>query len=213
MAFNVFVLDYGMMWVAGGRRRMPPTPARSAGAVARGYDDFANPPSSTGRAARSATQTAAANLIWQQPGTAAVSFDCPAGVTGRCVQVNVYRDGSFGSTALPTVFGPILGVDHARCSGDGDGVRPSTAMRPCLRPFAFADDWDEHRSPNDRFNRYFESGANAGMLLSGPRDVYFRPARRRRSASTSRRLRRARQFPAGHDRRTTPITRWAFCCR
>ena len=39
-----------------------------------------------------------------------MTFDCPAGVTGRCTTVDVYRDGEYGSAAIDTLFGPILGV-------------------------------------------------------------------------------------------------------
>ena len=49
MAFNVFVLDYGMMWIGRRQAQNAADAGALAGAVARGYDDFDDPPAS-GRA-------------------------------------------------------------------------------------------------------------------------------------------------------------------
>ncbi len=69
MAFNVFVLDYGVMWIARRQAQNAADAGALAGAIARGYDDFDDPPASTGVAHERAEQVAAANLIWQQAGT------------------------------------------------------------------------------------------------------------------------------------------------
>ena len=53
MAFNVFVLDYGVMWVSRRQAQNAADAGALAGAVARGYDDFADPPDSAGIAAQS----------------------------------------------------------------------------------------------------------------------------------------------------------------
>jgi hypothetical protein len=175
MSFNVFVLDYGIMWMSRRQAQNAADAGAFAGAVARNYDDFDDPPSPTGEAAQSATQAAAANPIWQQPGTSVVSFACPPGITGRCVQVDVYRNGSFGSTPLPTVFGPLLGVTSQGVQATATAQAVNGNATNCLRPFAFSDEWDDDRSPSDRFNRYVESGPGAGTLLSSPRDSYDPP--------------------------------------
>ena len=44
MAFNVFVLDYGVLWVARGQAQNAADAGALAGAVARGFDDFDDPP-------------------------------------------------------------------------------------------------------------------------------------------------------------------------
>ena len=82
MAFNVFVLDYGVMWVSRRQAQNAADAGALAGAVARGYDDFADPPASDGLAAESATQTAAANLVWNE-----------AGSTGGLVQLSCWCHG------------------------------------------------------------------------------------------------------------------------
>ena len=43
MAFNVFVLDYGVMWVSRRQAQNAADAAALAGAVARGYDNFDDP--------------------------------------------------------------------------------------------------------------------------------------------------------------------------
>src|SRR6476620_6562833 len=87
VAFNVFVLDYGVMWVARSQAQAAADAGALAGAVARGYDDFDPTPSPMGTAAQLAKAAASANLVWNQPATADVpAFNCPAGAPpGRCV--------------------------------------------------------------------------------------------------------------------------------
>ena len=102
LAFSAFVLDYGVMWTARRQAQNAADAGALAGATARGYDDYDDPPDSGGIVPQIASNVAAANLIWNQPGTTVVTFDCPAGVTGRCVRVDVYRNGENGSSSLPT---------------------------------------------------------------------------------------------------------------
>ena len=75
-------------------------------------------------------------------------------MTARCTRVDVYRDGSNGSTALPSLFGPILGVNSQQVRATATSVTLTGNATPCLSPIAFADDWDENRNPPDEFNRY-----------------------------------------------------------
>jgi hypothetical protein len=92
------------------------------------------------------------------------------------VQVDVYRNGSFGSTALPTVFGPLLGVTSQGVQATATAQAVNGNATNCLRPFAFPDEWQENRAPGSQFNRYVETGAGAGTLLTGSRDAYFAPS-------------------------------------
>jgi hypothetical protein len=174
MAFNVFVLDYGVMWIARAQAQNAADAGALAGAVARGFDDFdPDPHYRHSVAAQLATAVAQANDIWTEPGTPVVNFDCPAGVSGRCTTVAVYRNGEAGSTALDTLFGPILGVNSQGVQAKATAFTQSGNATPCLRPIAFADDWDEERSPGDEFNRYIETGPSAGTPFPpGDRDEY-----------------------------------------
>jgi Flp pilus assembly protein TadG len=173
MAFNVFVLDYGMMWV--GRRQAQN--AADAGALAAGtalaYDDFTSPPSSTGVAAQSAQQVVAQNLVWQQAGTPEVLFTCPPGVTGNCAQVNVYRNGQNGSTSLPTLFGPIFGINDQGVRATATAIVATGNATNCLRPIAFPDDWLDQRTPSNQFDSVDET---TGLPLTVNPDVYTAPS-------------------------------------
>src|SRR6185437_15755467 len=139
VAFNVFVLDYGVMWVARQQAQNAADAGALAGAVARSYDDVGTTP--TSETVRLAQATAAANMVWNQPATAEVSsFDCPPGVDGRCVRVDVYRDSTHGNP-LPTIFGPLLGVTSQGVKAMAIGLSGIGNATNCLRPLAFADDW------------------------------------------------------------------------
>ena len=56
MAFNVFVLDYGMMWVGRRQAQNAADAGALAGAMARAYDDFGDHPRQPAGAAQSAEQ-------------------------------------------------------------------------------------------------------------------------------------------------------------
>src|SRR4029453_13349374 len=172
MAFNVFVLDYGMMLIGRRQAQNAADAGALAGALARGYDDFDATPASDGLAAESALNVAAANLVWQQAAAPRVLFTCPAGVTGRCTRVEVYRNGQFASTPMPTLFGPILGITSQGVKAMATAITGNGNMTTCLKPWALPDDWNENNS-NNQFNRYDASG----VLLTTPApDTYTPPS-------------------------------------
>jgi Flp pilus assembly protein TadG len=170
MAFNVFVLDYGMMWIGRRQAQNAADAGALAGALARGYDDFSNPPSSGGLTAQSAQAVAAANLVWQQSATPRVLFNCPAGVTGRCVRVEVYRDGTNSSTALPTLFGPILGITTQGVKATATAITVSGNSTTCMKPWAMPDAWIENNTAGE-----FNAWTAAGAPLANP-DIYTPPS-------------------------------------
>src|SRR4030095_13568976 len=104
-----FVLDHGVMWVSRGQAQNAADAGALSGAIARAYDELTDPPAPGGKAVTSASGAALANTVWMTPPPAQVSWDCPAEfVGGRCVRVDVYRNGEFSSTQLPTIFGILL---------------------------------------------------------------------------------------------------------
>lgn len=173
MAFNVFVLDYGVFWIARGQAQNAADAGALAGAVARGFDDFSDPPSQSGIASRIARAVAQANDVWQEPGTAVVSYDCPPGVTGTCTRVDVHRNGQGNSNPLDTFFGPILGVSEQRVRATATAVTRYGNATTCLRPWAFADNWIENTGSPTEFNHYNASGVE---LPIGSRDEYTAPS-------------------------------------
>lgn len=173
-AMATFVVDQGIAWVGRGQAQNAADAGALSGAIARAYDELADPPSSNGQAFTSATGTALANNVWTAAPTAQVSWACPAGVSGSCVRVDVYRNGEFGSTPLPTIFGQLLSIPS-------HGVRATATARVatgnttnCMRPFAIADKWIEHRPPGDRFERWKSQGG--GVVELDPHDEYVPPS-------------------------------------
>jgi Flp pilus assembly protein TadG len=170
MAFNVFVIDYGVMWISRRQAQNAADAGALAGGVALNYDDVSTP--STGVAAAIATQVAQSNLVWQQAGVATASLTCPAGVTGRCVRVDVYRDGAH-SNQIPMLFGPILGMTSQGVQASATATAGIGNTTTCLRPIALPDGgFFDNRAPNGEFNHYAEPG---GALLANP-DVYISPS-------------------------------------
>jgi hypothetical protein len=173
LAFLTFVVDYGILWVSRGQAQNAADAGALAGAIARAYDDTANPPSPTGRAAQSAEQAAEQNNVWNAAPVAQVSFNCPPGVVGACVRVDVYRNGQFGSTPLPMLFGAVI-------NSASQGIRATATARiatanstNCMRPFAVADKWAHVVNPVDRFNRWQRAGSAA--VEDNPHDLYTPP--------------------------------------
>jgi hypothetical protein len=175
MAFNVFVIDYGMMWVSRRQAQNAADAGALAGALSRGYDDFSASPPSNGVVANSAKQVAAANLVWQEaPQTDVPSFTCPGGLAGKCVRVDVFRDSAHGNP-IGTFFGPLLGVTTQDVMATATAVAQNGNATPCLKPIALPDGWNEQNiPPNTRFSRYVEPSAPPGTLVGNP-DIYTPP--------------------------------------
>jgi Flp pilus assembly protein TadG len=143
MGFTVFVVDYGIVWVARGQAQNAADAGALAGAVARRYDDSANPPAAGGVAWTSATQGANANLVWGATGVAQPSWTCPPGWPGKCSRVDVYRNGEFGSATLPVFFGPLLGVTSQGVKATATAVVAAGGTVKCMKPWLVADRWPE----------------------------------------------------------------------
>jgi Putative Flp pilus-assembly TadE/G-like len=175
-ALATFVVDHGVLWVSRGQAQNAADAGALSGAIARAYDELTDPPASNGKAFSSAMGAALANNVWTAAPTAQVSWACPAGVAGSCVRVDVYRNGEFGSTPLPTIFGKLLNISS-------QGVRATATARVatgnatnCMRPFAVTDKWIDNVSPAlspKKFERWQKVGGNAVQL--DPKDVYVPP--------------------------------------
>ena len=176
-AMTTFVVDHGVVLVSRGQAQNAADAGALSGAIARAYDELTDPPASNGKAFSSAMGAALANHVWTSAPTAQVSWVCPAGVAGSCVRVDVYRNGEFGSTPLPTIFGKLLNISS-------QGVRATATARValgnatnCMRPFAVADKWIDNVSPAlnpKKFERWQKAGSIAVQL--NPKDVYVPPS-------------------------------------
>jgi hypothetical protein len=186
MAFSAFAVDYGVLWSARRQAQNAADAAAMAGAISMGFVDMDD----QARARQSALDASAQNLIWgEAPDVtpADVTFpECPPGSPGAgtsaCIRVDVFRNQRAGGNPLPTFFAQLVGVAE-------QGVRATATAEvlfgdstDCVKPWAMPDKWIELRddqappgwSPDDEFERYVQSGRNAGALLS-PADFYEPP--------------------------------------
>ena len=169
-AMATFVVDHGVLWVSRGQAQNAADAGALSGAIARAYDELTNPPASNGIAYSSATGAALANNVWTAAPAVQVSWACPSGIGGSCVRVDVYRNGEFGSTPLPTIFGKLLNISSQGVRATATASVASGNSTNCMRPFAVADKWIEQAGEVDQFNHW-----EKGQELD-PRDEYVPPS-------------------------------------
>jgi hypothetical protein len=176
MGFSTFVLDYGVLWLARGQAQNAADAGALAGAVARGFDETTNPPSANGAAYQSAYNTATSYSVFGSTPSAVVQWDCPPfAATSRCVHVDVFRDGSNGSTALPTYFANAFGKTSQPMRATATAEVANANTTNCMRPWAVADKWSEVVAPAGEFNHWVKVKGN--LVELSPHDVYTPPSK------------------------------------
>ena len=170
-ALATFVVDHGVLWVSRGQAQNAADAGALSGAIARLYDEPANPPASNGKAFASATGAAVANTVWTAAPTAQVSWACPPGVSGSCARVDVYRNGEFGSTPLPTIFGTLLNVSSQGVRATATAQVASGNSVKCMLPFAVIDRWADNYDPTP-VTTFFPNDNLTGTAGWTPNDSY-----------------------------------------
>ena len=117
--------------------------------------------------------------MWNEAGIPEVSFNCPAGVTGRCTRVDVHRNVEHGNP-IDTLFGPILGITGQGVRATATAIAANGNATDCLRPIALPGDWLEFQAPINEFNFYDATG----NPLSGSRDEFTPPSATQAGGST-----------------------------
>lgn len=181
MGLSSFVLDYGVVWLARGQAQNAADAGALAGAIARAFDDFDNPPEADGKAAVAARETALLNPTVGDGtfGDPVVTWECPAsaigGVAGTgCVQVDVHRDGSNNSTPLDTFFLKMFNVESLNVRATATAQASVANAVDCLRPFAVPDLFTNNRAPDEEYNHYKTNNPGKGDVLPDF-DVYTAP--------------------------------------
>lgn len=169
IGFCTFVLDYGVMWMARGQAQNAADAGALSGALARAFDDLADPPAGGGIADLSARSAAEANEVWNVAPAVEISWACPVGVAGRCVRADVFRDTAHGNP-LPAVFGPVLGITDQSVRATATAVVAMGNTTDCMRPFAVADRWVHAAGDLDRYDHWEKQGNSAVEL--DPHDSY-----------------------------------------
>ena len=160
--FSAFVVDHGVMLFARGQAQNVADAAAIAGVTARVMDE----PGDADPAANGMTEKNILNSISQHAIFGGASGDigktwswsCPTGITGWCVTVNVFRDGTNSSTTLPVFFGPLLGATSQKVRATATAVAVTANGTRCMKPWLIPDRWSEIVAPGDEFNAgdYYE---------------------------------------------------------
>lgn len=138
------VVDYGVIMASRAQAQNAADAAALAGAYARVNVDASNPPASntSGPIYQRVTAVAAQNAIWGvSPPASSVTlgWNCPpGGGTTNCVVVDVFRDGTHGSSTLPTSFLGLVNMDEqhirAHAVADTTGANATDCIRPWFLP-------------------------------------------------------------------------------
>jgi hypothetical protein len=186
LAFGAFVMDYGMLWVSRSQVQAAADAGALAGAVALAHDKVVD---RADRARNVAWNTGIRTHVWgDTPGIVPTSpYDGPGcGTAGKnsCVRVDAFRDGTNGSTMLPTFLANLFGMSTQRVRAMAvarAGVGNSTT---CLKPWAVVDKWTEHYptegatwDDSSVFDKYITQGSSKGQVdpsITNP-DVYAAP--------------------------------------
>ena len=156
MGFSAIVLDNGVLMLARGQAQNVADMAALAGATSRAMDETGpNNPAAGGITEETIKKTVLNHKIFA--GTPANigrtwGWNCPAGVVGWCVQVNVYRDGSNGSTPLPVYIAGLLGANDQGIKATATAVAASANGTNCMKPWLIPDKWLERLNPTNAFN-------------------------------------------------------------
>jgi hypothetical protein len=179
VGFLVFVVDYGVQWLARAQAQNAADAGAMAGALSRAFEeaDGCPPKKKSGLTYQSARLSAESNQVWGEPGAVVVSYPtCPGFCgdvpgEGRCVRVDVHRNKEF-SNPLPMVFGGVLGLKSQGVKATATGRVGDGNSTECMRPFAVADLWKDVPAAGSagRYDHWVEEGGVAVEL--DPHDNY-----------------------------------------
>jgi hypothetical protein len=140
--FTAFVLDYGVFWLGRRQAQNSADAGALAGAIARSFDE-AGTPSAGGPTEMSATLVAQSSPVVGATAGVVVSYGCPAfapeATFGPCVRVDTFRDGTNGSTPLPTYFANIWGLTSQDVRATATAQVRAANYSDCIKPFMIPD--------------------------------------------------------------------------
>lgn len=145
LALASFAVDLGAAWYARAQAQTAADAGALAGAVALARDNSNWPFATGGIVEQSAITTAqlSANHVMSAQGAVQVAAECPSFLTSpnntNCVRVNVFRDGSNSSTALPTYFANLFGVTSQGVLATATAQVMPANSSGCMRPWFIVD--------------------------------------------------------------------------
>jgi hypothetical protein len=153
--FSAFVFDHGVLMVGRSQAQNVADAAALAGVITRIKDEPGDTsgtiPAVNGITEKVIQKTVESHVIFGGDGADTGwtrTWNCPTGITGWCVQVNVFRDGvNAGSTALPVFFATLFNIDSQKTQATATAVAKDANGTNCLKPFLIPDKWQNAASP------------------------------------------------------------------
>ena len=156
MGFSAFVLDHGVLMLARGQAQNVADMAAIAGATSRAMDETGdNNPAVNGLTEKVIQQSVDSHAVFAgaPANTGRIwGWACPPGVSGWCVRVDVFRDGTNGSTTLPVYFATLFGANEQKIRATATAVATSANGTGCMKPWLIPDQWLERLNPATAFN-------------------------------------------------------------
>jgi Putative Flp pilus-assembly TadE/G-like len=175
LAATTLAIDVGMFMTARSQAQTSADSAALAGAIALGFDDYANR-SSAGPAVQNALETARQNDVVGQGvnvNPSDVTFPTGPGGADNRVRVSVYRTQA-RNNAVATLMGRYFGVTSADVTATATAEAARAGAARCVKPFTIPDRWIESQTgswdPTDTFDMY----DNHNNMLANP-DIYYPP--------------------------------------
>jgi putative Flp pilus-assembly TadE/G-like protein len=160
IVFSGFVVDYGVLWQSRRQAQNAADAGALAGAIARINDDQnPNPSTTSGMVYESIVNTVGFNPIWglaPPANTVAMDWNCPDGTT-NCVHVDVFRDGTHGSTTLPTFVMKVANIQSQGIKAHAIAQLVPANGTGCMRPWFMIDKYTD---------------VNGDGMYTSPPDVY-----------------------------------------
>jgi hypothetical protein len=161
IAFTMFVVDYGIMWVSRGQAQNAADSGALAGAVALAFDDF-DDRTADGPAKQAALNFALSNKVFGEDPDVQVDTDIifydddptkfpESCADDTCIRVDVYRtdrtiDGIARSNPLPMMFGQLVGLNTQGVRATATAQIYAGNAAECVKPWVVADRWSEGAS-------------------------------------------------------------------
>jgi len=154
--FCAFVLDHGVLMVTRGQSQNAADAAALAGVITRVKDEPVATPAVDGITEKVIQKSVDQHFIFGGTGAntgRTWSWACPTGISGWCVRVNVYRDGTTaGSTAVPVFFANLFAITSQPMRATATAVAKAVNGSRCMKPWLIPDKWLEVQAPSNQFN-------------------------------------------------------------
>jgi hypothetical protein len=159
LGFSAFVTDYGLLMVSRNQAQAVADASALSGAYALAFDG-AMPGDRWDRARNVAWNDGVQHGVWgQSPGVVPTSpydgggtIPLCADNPQACIRVDVYRDGSNGSSTLPTFFAGLFGTNSQRIRAMAVAQTAPASGSECMKPWVIPDRWTEVTPPAGTFD-------------------------------------------------------------